>query len=379
MNRCSRAALLAACLLMGWSCAREDAPAKKPFRFQGGEQVTVGYISSDILSRFDPYPQQVTSDGFVSAPMGAGAVNILDKTLQEATDAIATKVTEATGLKNPKVSISIHSITSRFIYLQGEVARPQKLSLPADRDLSLAAALADAGGVTADADVSQIKLIREGDEKDRVVIVNGSTFFRPGSSDVGPILRSGDLIVVPRAESFVLMGEIVKPGILTRKETRVQPGQPVRLSHAIAAAGGLKLTANKKEVRIVHTTEDNQRKVIVCDVEAAMDKGDMTQDPILGDGDQISVTASEGILLMGRVGQPGVYYPVGGAMTVSKLIALGGGFGQYAKKNSIIVVRKDRSGPPLRVDMRAVLEEGKVDQDVKLDIGDTVFVGESGL
>lgn len=355
-----------------------ETPARKAFRFQGGEQITITLFSPDFGTRSETFPQLVTSDGYVSAPVGAGAVNILGKTLQEASDAVSSKVQEATGLKAPKLSIAINSITSRYVYLQGEVARPQKLSLPADRDLSLAAALADAGGVTPDADVAQIKLIREGEEKDRVTVVDGSSFFRAGSGEVGPILKSGDLIVVPRAESFVILGEVNKTGILTRKETRVQPGQPVRLSHAIAAAGGLKISANKREIKIVRTSEDNQRAMIACDFEAAMDKGDMAQDPVIKDGDQINISASEGILLMGKVMAPGVYYPVAGTMTVSKIIALAGGFGQFAKKNSVSVVRKGQPGQPIRVDLKAVLEDGRLDQDVKLEIGDTVFVGESG-
>lgn len=366
-----------ACACVAPAAAAEGS-GRKAFRFQGGEQVTITQFSADFGTRSEAFPQQVTSDGYISAPVGAGAVNILGKTLQEATDAVAARVQDATGLKSPKLSIAINSITSRYVYLQGEVARPQKLSLPADRDLSLAAALADAGGVTADADVAQIKLIREGEEKDRVTVVDGSSFFRAGSGEVGPILRSGDLIVVPRAESFVVLGEVNKAGILTRKETRVQPGQPVRLSHAIAAAGGLKISANKREIKIVRTSEDNQRALIACDFEAAMDKGDMAQDPIIKDGDQINVSASEGILLMGKVGAPGVYYPVAGTMTVSKIIALAGGFGQFAKKSNVLVVRKGQPGQPIRVDLKAVLEDGRLDQDVKLEIGDTVFVGESG-
>lgn len=371
---------LATAFLCAWTAAllsgAEPAVARKAFRFQGGEQITITGGQGATDNRGDALQQLVTSDGFVSAPLGGGAVNILDMTLQQATDAVSAKVQEATGLKNPRVSIAIHSINTRFVYLQGEVARPQKLQLPADRDLSLAAALADAGGVTADADVSQLKLIREGE---REKVIDGVSFFRAGSSEVGPVLRTGDLIVVPRAESFVVTGEVAKPGVLTRKETRVQPGQPVRLSHVIAAAGGAKASANRREIRVVRTHDESQRGTLVCNLEAALETGDLAQDPVLKDGDQIIVAASEGILLMGKVGQPGVYYPVAGPMTVSKLIALGGGFGQYAKRSSVLVVKKDKAGQPLRVDMRAVLEEGRLDQDVKLEVGDTVFVGESGL
>jgi protein involved in polysaccharide export with SLBB domain len=117
------------------------------------------------------------------------------------------------------------------------------------------------------------------------------------------------------------------------------------------------------------------------DIEAA-GKGDAAQDPIVQDGDQIVVSSSDGYVLLGRVRQPGVYYTpgIGGApLTLSRLVALGGGFETYAKKSAVIIVRKDKPGVATPVDVKSIIEEGKLEKDVPLNPGDMVFVGESAL
>jgi protein involved in polysaccharide export with SLBB domain len=289
---------------------------------------------------------------------------------------VAARVQSATGLKNALVWLAVKSVPVHRVYVEGEVVRPEAVLLPQDHDLTLAAALALVGGPSEDADLTQLKLVREeAGGKRRIFVVDGSVLLMRGSGEVGPVLKPGDLIVVPRAESFTVTGEISKVGVYSRKDTRVAQGQPIRLSHAIAAAGGVKPLADRQVVRIIRTDEQGRRLVLVCDLEAAVEKGDLTQDAVLQDGDQILVPAHEGILLMGRVAASGIYYPVGGPMTVSRLLAMGGGFTSYAKRNAVLVIRKDTPAQPIRVDMKLIMEEGRGDLDITLKPGDMVFVG----
>jgi polysaccharide export outer membrane protein len=359
--------------------AEEQSAGPRAFRFAGGETVNVQWFREDGVVSGSAVEQLVTQDGFVSAPLG-GAVNILNKTLSEATDAIAAAVQRATELKKTNVMLALISVPPQRTHVQGEVQTARVVTLPADRDMNLAAALAEVGGVTPDADITQIKLVRqEASGTPQVIMVDGSVFYRPGLQELGPALKPGDVVIVPRAEAFMVTGEVNRVGIYKRRDTGVLPGQPLRLSHAIAAAGGVKPLADKQNVRILRIGPQGRREIIVCNMEAAMDKGDLKQDVVLCDGDQVVVAAHEGILLMGRVGSSGIYYPVGGPMTVSRLIAMAGGFGQYAKKSDVKVIRKDKPGQPIRVDMKLVMDEGRLDQDLLLNPGDMVFVGESGM
>ena len=128
-------------------------------------------------------------------------------------------------------------------------------------------------------------------------------------------------------------------------------------------------------------TKGSQPTLQTFDLEKALDTGDAQQDPILQDGDKIMVGANNGFVLLGRVKNPGIYYPpgVGGApLTLSRLIALGGGFETYAKKSSVVIIHQGRPGKTV-VDVKSIVEDGKLDLDVPLIPGDMVFVGESKL
>jgi protein involved in polysaccharide export with SLBB domain len=67
----------------------------------------------------------------------------------------------------------------------------------------------------------------------------------------------------------------------------------------------------------------------------------------------------------------------GGSVKVSHLIVMAGGFDLHAKKTAVTVIRKDKPGESIKVDVRAVLEDGHLDKDVSLFPGDMVFVSES--
>jgi len=364
--------LLALCAWTG-SRARAESAHEDAFRFEGGENVSV-LVEFEILH---VYSQLVTTDGFVSMPFG-GSLNIKGKTMVEANEAIIARAHEVTGLRNPRISISLNIVPTWHVFIQGEVQRPQRIEVPRGQTFSLAAALAQVGGVTADADVTRISLQHVESADNKSEVVDGSKFGQPGSHFVGPLLRERDLIIIPRAETFAVIGEVLKPGIVTRRDTAIQPGQPVRLSQVLAAAGGTRPIADRSKITVVHTDEDGHRQSGQYNQILALEQGDIAQDPILRNGDQIVVSTSEGVYISGRVKSNGIFYPVGGKMTVSRLITMAGGFDQYAKRSTVLVVRKDK-GDVQTVDMKKVMELGQLEGDLQLDPGDRVFVPESGF
>jgi protein involved in polysaccharide export with SLBB domain len=250
--------------------------------------------------------------------------------------------------------------------------------MPEKHDLTLAAALAEAGGLTLDADACRVKIVRRraGGEQE-LIKVDASPLLRRDSDFTGPVLQENDQVAVARAESFSVIGEVHKPGVYSRKDAGVQAGQPVRLSHALAAAGGCKDMADRRGIQVVRTDAKGRRSLRRFNLDSALLKGDVEQDPVLEDGDQIVAAASEGVLILGQVRQPGIYYAVGGPLTVSRLVAMSGGFEKFAAKRGVTVVRKSDPGRFLQVDMKAIVENGKLEQDVELSAGDVVFVGET--
>ena len=347
------AALLALSVLPALFAAESPPkPRSGGFAFSGGERITILLKGGDFQIALD---QVVTSDGFVSAP-ASGTVNVAGMSLQQATDAVSEKVSAKMGLTDPQLSIAVVSIPPRWIYVLGEVEKPMGIELPQNQSLRLAGALARAGGFTKDADASRVKLVRESRTgKNSVELVNATVFGKEEQDDLGPVLESGDTVLVPRDEFYSVTGEVNKPAVIGRKDTGVPSGDPVRLSVALAAAGGPKNLADKKAIRLIRTNAKGQRTVSKFNLESALESGDLKQDPILKEGDQILVVASEGVQILGRVRSPGIYYQVGAQLTVSRLISLAGGFDQFAKK-TVLVVKKSNPGHPEEVDMKALLE-----------------------
>ena len=77
------------------------------------------------------------------------------------------------------------------------------------------------------------------------------------------------------------------------------------------------------------------------------------------------------VYVVGEAVRPGEF-PLAGGMTVLKALALAGGFREYAKRDSIIIVREDRSVLPFNY--RRVSEGKDVEQNVLLAPGDTIVV-----
>lgn len=86
--------------------------------------------------------------------------------------------------------------------------------------------------------------------------------------------------------------------------------------------------------------------------------------------------AVETIYVSGEVGQAGPQrFAKGEAVTVSAAILRAGGFGQFANERKVKVTRKRHGGSEtIIVDVKAVLQEGKVNADLELQDGDYIFV-----
>jgi protein involved in polysaccharide export with SLBB domain len=85
------------------------------------------------------------------------------------------------------------------------------------------------------------------------------------------------------------------------------------------------------------------------------------------------------VYITGEVRQSGpVDMPADEAFTLSKAVLRAGGFSEFADKRHVKVTRKlaaDKSGSKsFIVDLNQVMEQGKTEQDVKLETDDAIFV-----
>ena len=88
---------------------------------------------------------------------------------------------------------------------------------------------------------------------------------------------------------------------------------------------------------------------------------------------------SRKVFVLGEVATPGMV-PLSGDMTVLQVIAISGGLLEYADKKNIVIIRNEKGHEErLKFNYNDVVEGKNVQQNVFLQPGDTVVVGEAGV
>jgi polysaccharide export outer membrane protein len=85
----------------------------------------------------------------------------------------------------------------------------------------------------------------------------------------------------------------------------------------------------------------------------------------------VSQATSARVYVVGQTLRPGEF-PLSGRMTVLKALALAGGFKEFARPESIVIVREDQTVIPFNY--KRVAEGKDVSQNVLLAAGDTIVV-----
>ena len=85
----------------------------------------------------------------------------------------------------------------------------------------------------------------------------------------------------------------------------------------------------------------------------------------------VTQATSARVYVVGQMMKPGEF-PLTGRMTVLKALALAGGFKEFAKPESIVIVREDQTVIPFN--FKRVAEGKDVSQNVLLSAGDTIVV-----
>lgn len=175
-----------------------------------------------------------------------GLLPVAGLTETQARDALALALSHY--LKTPQITLRVQAYRSQKVYIEGEVRNPGQQTIN-DIPMTLAEALARAGGITALADSSQVVVLRQG----RRHVFNLPAMVQSGLSPASVLLRHGDLVrVTPREETKVsVLGEVVRPGMQTLRQGRLS------LNEALAEAGGLQAaSANASQIYVVRGLAD---------------------------------------------------------------------------------------------------------------------------
>lgn len=141
------------------------------YRIDTGDRVSITvYRESDLSVN----GVRVKSDGTIAFPL-LGDLRVAGLTSQELQNLVTSKLVDG-YLKSPNVTVSIDSY--RLYFIKGEVSRPGGYSFV--DGLTVAKAVALAGGYTPRASEGSITLVRESDPENPIESVGVNTAIRPG-------------------------------------------------------------------------------------------------------------------------------------------------------------------------------------------------------
>ena len=244
------------------------------------------------------------------------------------------------------------------VHVIGEVRAPgPHLIAEADR---ASKAVALSGGATAEGDLSRAYVLREGARLE----LDLRTLFKPETADGADAAfdtstEPGDVVVVPPLRPVYVLGAVHQPG-------PVMSDRASTVTQALFSAGGLLPDADTSTASVVRAGGQ-----IPVDMGTLLENGDPTADIALQPEDALIIpTEPQLVNIVGEVQSPGAF-AITDASTLADLWGLSGGALPAANLRACLLLRGDETET---VDVRALIEDGVVEQNLPLKPGDTLLV-----
>jgi protein involved in polysaccharide export with SLBB domain len=224
---------------------------------------------------------RVLDNGTIDYPL-LQDVSVTNKTTTELQDLLTYKL--ARVLESPLVLVSVVTETPMVVQVLGQVKKPGLLTAPPGASLQEVLLLAQ--GVTDQADLQKVKLVRRGEGDERAAYYDLQRFLNTGDLNLLPKLADGDKIIVltsKKSRYVKVLGAVNKPGFFPVTESS-------GLFDLLYLAGGPTADANLSKVRVI-SSPGGQRADYVLDVQKFIDDGKTENLPMLGEGDVLIVYA----------------------------------------------------------------------------------------
>ena len=228
------------------------------------------YDQADLSGKFS-----VEADGTFTYPM-IGRFKAGGSTLRSVEDRLKLQLKEEGYFKNPQITVAVDQYRSQKVFIVGEVRSPG--SYPVSGDMNLVEALARAGSTlpTASGEAIIVHLssgqspngptLPSADNAENIVRVDLRE-LQNGVFSNNTVLRDGDTIFVPRAESIYVFGQVKNPGAYALQQ------RSTTVLQALSLAGGVADRGSMSRIRIVRIVEGNKKeiRVLLSDVVQAGD------------------------------------------------------------------------------------------------------------
>lgn len=259
-------------------------PSSLDFDLGGYDVIDITVYEEEDLTR---QGVRISADGYISFPL-IGRLQVEGLTTSEVESLISQKLAEGQYIYNAHVSVLVREYNSKQYLVLGSVKSPG--SFPFKGKVRVLDAISRAEGIDFEQGGKQAMIIRRENadtaQEEKVVIrIELNELLKGGDPVSNLLLKDKDLLYIPKAESFYIIGQIQSPGSYPYME------KEITLVEAISKAGGFTPLAAGNRTRIIRV-EDGVEKVIEVKVEEITKSGKKGQDVIILPGDVIVVPES---------------------------------------------------------------------------------------
>ena len=212
---------------------------------------------------------QIRQGGYVILPR-IGRVQVAGKDLPSAEKAVKDAL-ETTQLRQATVMIErTHGIyepgTGDVIYLAGEFVQPGPLRIPNDFSPTVVTTILRSGGVTPQADLTRVKVLRLESGNALVEELNVEAILEGAGFQSDLALNTGDIIVVPAYKPIIYVtGRVAAPGVLP-----LDLDEELTAYTAILRAGGFARFASKTRVYVIRDRGNGEKAKIPINIKDVM-------------------------------------------------------------------------------------------------------------
>jgi polysaccharide export outer membrane protein len=227
----------------------------------GAEDVLAitSYDQADLSGRF-----AVEADGTFSYPL-IGRLEAGGLTLRALELQVKKRLVDGGFFKNPQITVAVETYNSQKVFVVGEVRNPGTYTLSGNTNLIEALARAGSTLPTASGQAVIVRAARNAsaavpptpDDEPNVERVNIRD-LENGILSANTLLRDGDTIVVPRAESIYVFGQVKNPGAYV-----MQQQNSTTVLQALSLAGGVADRGATARIRIIRVVNSEKREIRV--------------------------------------------------------------------------------------------------------------------
>lgn len=226
---------------------------------------------------------RIPASGNVPFPLIGEVTGVVGRSIDQFTTEVSKRLL-AGYIRQAVVTATVIEFSPRFVYVMGNVAKPNSVPLSPFIQLTAMQAIGQAGGFLEDANRAGTQVIRDDPAMPGAKIGLAVPVTDKADSLVGDVeLRPNDIIIVPRLDRVYIIGQVGKPGAVNLPSQEI-----LTVSKAVSLAGGFGQYAKQAEVQLMRSG----KRVQVVDVRAILTGDTKIQDPVLEPGDTVFVPES---------------------------------------------------------------------------------------